>query len=80
MNIDNRQPVHKPIRYLKVNRQMTNADYQRVVRCPPRTATRDLNSMVEMGIIALRGKGRGAHYVLVRKRATNAPNRPPQEE
>jgi ATP-dependent DNA helicase RecG len=68
------------VRYLKINRQMTNADYQRVVRCPPRTATRDLNSMVEMGIITLRGKGRGAHYVLVRKRATNAPNRPPKEE
>jgi predicted HTH transcriptional regulator len=68
------------IRYLKVNRKMTNADYQRAVHCPPRTATRDLNVMVEKGIIDLRGKGRGAHYVLARKRATNAPNRPRQKE
>ena len=57
------------IRYLKENRQMTNADYQLIAGCPPRTATRDLNLLVEKGLIELQGKERGAHYLLIRKRA-----------
>jgi hypothetical protein len=35
--------------------------------------------MVEKGIVELRGKGRGARYVLVKKRAVNAPNKPTPE-
>ena len=64
------------VRYLKVNQQMTNVDYQRINGCPPRTASRDLNLLVGKGIIELRGKGRGAHYLLLKKLATNAPNTP----
>jgi len=72
LNVRQIQAIH----YLKVSLQMTNADYQRIVGCPPRTATRDLNLLVGKGLIELQGKGRGAYYLLVRKRATNAPNAP----
>lgn len=62
--------------YLKSNSFITNADYQNVAGCPQRTATRDLNDLVQKGVIALEGKGRGAKYRLLRKRAGNAPNTP----
>jgi Fic family protein len=55
-------------------------DYQRIVGCPARTATRDLNLMVNKGIIELRGKGRGAHYLLLKKRAINAPSTPAEKD
>lgn len=41
-----------------------------------RTALRELEALVQHGILQLKGKGRGAHYVLVRKRAGNAPIAP----
>jgi Fic family protein len=66
--------------YLKINQQITNVDYQRIVGCPARTATRDLNLMVNKGIIELRGKGRGAHYLLLKKRAINAPSTPAEKD
>lgn len=43
---------------------------------PQRTATRDLNELVQKGVIELGGKGRGACYRLLSKRAINAPNAP----
>ena len=74
LNLNERQK--KAVLYLKINQHMTSADYQQVVDCPPRTATRDLNLLVSKGIIELLGKGRGAHYILRRKRAQNTPNAP----
>lgn len=62
--------------YLKVNGVITNADYQNVASCPQRTAARDLNELVQKGVIELEGKGRGARYRLLKKRAINAPNTP----
>jgi len=64
------------ITYLKQNSFITSADFQKVVGCPPRTATRDLNELSQKGLIELEGKGRGARYRLMRKRAINKPNRP----
>ena len=64
------------IAYLKTNDVITNADLQKLVGCPPRTATRDLNELNQKGVIELEGKGRGARYRLLRKRAINAPNAP----
>ena len=74
MELNDRQK--EAIIYLKVHQQMANVDYQRVAKSPPRTATRDLNLLVGRGIVELRGKGRGAHYVLLKKHARNAPNTP----
>lgn len=42
---------------------MTNANYQRIAGCSPRTATRDLNLLVGKGLIEIQGKGRGAYYL-----------------
>ena len=41
-----------------------------------RTALRELAALVETRILASGGGGRGAHYVLAGKRATNAPSAP----
>jgi ATP-dependent DNA helicase RecG len=74
MDLNERQK--EAVLYLKVYKQMTNVDYQRITGCPPRTATRDLNLLVGREVVEPRGKGRGAHYVLLKKRARNAPNAP----
>jgi predicted HTH transcriptional regulator len=66
--------------YLKSNNVITNADYQKAVGCPQRTATRDLNELVKKGLIELGGRGRGASYRLLNKRAINAPNAPSESE
>lgn len=70
----------KAVAYLKANGVITNADYQKAVGCPQRTATRDLNELANKGVIELMGKGRGASYRLLRKRAINAPNAPSENE
>jgi len=64
------------IAYLKINGVITNADLQKLVSCPQRTASRDLSDLNQKGVIELEGKGRGARYRLARKRATNTPNAP----
>lgn len=64
------------ITYLKLNGVITNADYQNVASCSSRSAIRDLNELVQKGIIELEGKGRGARYRLLKKHAINAPNTP----
>jgi ATP-dependent DNA helicase RecG len=69
----------KVVEYIKFHRRITNAEYQRVVGCPQRTATRDLNGLVQAGIVELEGKGRGAQYRLLRKRAINTPNAPSED-
>ncbi|CAH1073347.1 DUF4062 domain-containing protein [Candidatus Nitrotoga sp. 1052] len=66
--------------YLKSNNVITNAEYQKAVGCPQRTATRDLNELVKKGLIELGGRGRGASYRLLNKRAINAPNAPSGSE
>lgn len=77
MELNERQK--QAIRYLKATQLMTNLDYQRITGCPPRTATRDLNFLVGKGLVEPQGKGRGAHYLLVRKRAKKTPNVPTKE-
>ena len=69
----------KAVEYIKSHGRITNADYQRVADCPQRTATRDLNKLVQDGIVILEGKGRGAQYRLLRKRAIIAPNTPSED-
>jgi len=73
-NLNDRQL--QAITFLKLNERITNAEYQRVTGCPQRTATRDLNELVQKGVLKLEGKGRGAQYRILQKRAINAPNAP----
>lgn len=77
-NLNERQM--RAIEYVKSHRLITNSEYQHVVGCPQRTATRDLNELVQKGIVELEGKGRGAQYRLLQKRAINAPNAPTEEK
>ena len=74
LNLNERQM--KAVNYIKTHGLITNAEYQRTVGCPQRTATRDLNELVQIGIVELEGKGRGSQYKLKRNRAIIAPNAP----
>ncbi len=74
LNLNERQM--KAVNYIKTHGLITNAEYQHTVGCPQRTATRDLNELVQIGIIELEGKGRGSQYKLKRNRAIIAPNAP----
>lgn len=69
----------KAVQYLKRSDAITNAEYQTIIACPPRTATRDLKGLADAGIVELYGQGRGALYRIIRKRAINAPNKPKEE-
>lgn len=54
----------KIIRYLFVNEQINNEQCQRLCGSIRRTATRDLTSLVEKGILLRKGELKGAYYVL----------------
>ncbi len=60
----------------KMGRKLTTMEYQDAVECSRRTAIRDLDDLLEKGVITRKGAGRGAHYVLDRKRAINVPIAP----
>jgi DNA-binding transcriptional ArsR family regulator len=77
LDLNNRQV--QAVEYVKSHERITNAEYQRVTGSPQRTATRDLNELVQKGVLELEGKGRGAQYRLLQKRARNAPNAPSEE-
>lgn len=66
----------KSVEHLRKTLRISSADYQRITECSRRTATRDLAELVDHGLIASKGKGRGSHYELAGKRAKNAPNAP----
>jgi hypothetical protein len=59
------------------SRGITNAVYQKLTGGSRRTALRELDALVQFGILDPKGTGRGAHYALGKtKRAINAPNAP----
>jgi len=65
-NLNERQI--RAITYLKSNERITNADYQKLSGANRKTAARDLDVMVAMGIVDRLVEKRGIHYVLkVRK-------------
>ena len=60
------------VAYLKAHRRITNREYQSVVGVSRATAARDLEEMLERGVVERIGTtGRATHYVLNRKRLTN---------
>ncbi|WP_337288787.1 ATP-binding protein [Candidatus Methylomirabilis sp.] len=77
LDLNNRQM--QAVEYVKSHERITNAEYQRITGAPQRTATRDLNELVQKGVLELEGKGRGAQYRLLQKRARNAPNAPSED-
>jgi hypothetical protein len=67
----------KAVTQARIGGTMTSALYRELTGCPPRTATRDLDDLVEKGILQRSGSvGRGARYLLRPKSAINRPNRP----
>lgn len=62
--------------HIKQHGAITNAEYQLRAECSPRSALRDLAGLVDAQVVRLKGRGRGALYEYVPKRAGNAPNTP----
>jgi predicted HTH transcriptional regulator len=63
------------IPYLKIRRQITNAEYRKLTGTTERTATRDLDDLVRRGVVEKTARtGRGTAYRLSSKPATNPPN------
>jgi len=55
----------KAVMHLKVNKKITNGEYQKLNGVSRSTATRELSSLVKLGIIERHGRtGRGTVYVL----------------
>ena len=78
MNLNDRQTAVIP--HLKISRQLTNADYRQLTGATERTAVRDLNDLVNKGLLVKTAKtGRGAAYRLTLKPATNPTNPTPAE-
>jgi DNA-binding Lrp family transcriptional regulator len=48
-------------------------EYQKFVGCSRRTAARDLDELLDKGVITRKGAGRGAHYIMNHNRAINVP-------
>ena len=57
------------LKHVSEHGTVTRREYVKVANVPERTAARDLQHLVEQGILAKEGKGRGVRYVLG-KRAT----------
>jgi len=64
----------KALQILRQQRHMTNSEYQDITGATRPTAKRDLEALVQKGVLAPRGSGRGAHYELVNKRLNNGSN------
>jgi len=54
--------------YVKKAGKITNSEYQEHVNVTRKTATRDLDRLVEKGVLERVGTKRGAHYVLAKRK------------
>lgn len=55
----------KIIEHLQSNKKITAGDVAKFFKITRQAALKELFKLVELGVIELKGKGRGAHYVLV---------------
>jgi predicted HTH transcriptional regulator len=58
----------KGIAHVRKSGRIVNSEYQELVGVTRKTATRDLDDLVEKGLLRLVGERRGAHYVLGKKK------------
>jgi predicted HTH transcriptional regulator len=65
----------KAIRHLKEHDRVTNAEYRTLTGSTPKTAARDLDDLVQKGILLRLGERRGVHYVRAPKSDRNGTNR-----
>jgi predicted HTH transcriptional regulator len=61
-NLNLRQ--EKIVRFLVINERIDNDQCQKLCGSIRRTATRDLASLVEKGLLVMKGELKGAYYVL----------------
>jgi predicted HTH transcriptional regulator len=69
LNLNDRQM--KAIAVIRQQRRLSNSDYQSVAGATRPTAKRDLEDLVRKGVLVPQGRGRGAHYELLKKRLVN---------
>lgn len=75
LNLNDRQNAVIP--HLKISRQITNAEYRQLTGATDRTAARDLEDLVNKGLLTKTAKtGRSTAYRLVQKPAINPTNPP----
>ena len=55
----------KAMDYVKENRRITNSELQKLANVSDRTALRDLDELVSLGILIKRGQKKGVYYELV---------------
>lgn len=53
---------------------ITNTAYQEATGASRATTKRDLDELVNKGVLTLEGHGRGAHYTKMKKRLKNGSN------
>ncbi|HLP62497.1 MAG TPA: ATP-binding protein [Candidatus Deferrimicrobium sp.] len=56
------------IAFLKINKRITSHEYRQITGVIPKTATRDLDGLIEKGLIVRIGEKRGSYYVLSKRR------------
>jgi predicted HTH transcriptional regulator len=61
----------KVISYLKTKRQISNTEYRDLTAATSKTAGRDLEDLVQKGLLEPKGKGRGAYYILAKTARTD---------
>jgi ATP-dependent DNA helicase RecG len=54
----------KAVMYTKAKGRITNKEYRELTQLSDEGVRKDLNELVEKGVLQLQGKGRGVHYVL----------------
>jgi ATP-dependent DNA helicase RecG len=66
LNLNDRQRI--AVNHVHTHQRIGNLDYQKLTKAIKKTATRDLDDLVQKGVFRKVGRtGRGTYYVLVRK-------------
>jgi ATP-dependent DNA helicase RecG len=75
-------PQRRALAQVHRSDRITNSEYRRINQTSRENAERDLRKLVELGILKLRGRGAGAHYVLSPRyaRAVQLPLDPRQQQ
>lgn len=61
--------------YIRKNGAIRSGEYQRLAGIVPDTARRDFDELIDKGLIAVQGTGRGTHYVLTQRGSEEAEKR-----
>ncbi|HYI12052.1 MAG TPA: ATP-binding protein [Thermoanaerobaculia bacterium] len=66
LGVSDRQ--RRAVAHVRKNGRIVNSEYQEIAGVPRKTATRDLDDLVEKGVFRRVGERRGTHYILGRKK------------